>query len=198
MSPEIPYQMAVLLLFAAAVSITAYHRLRAAHSGERFDRREEGLLLAIVLRFSGLALGTCTLLYLIRPEALGPFSLSLVPLLRWTGASIAVGGVLLLYATLTTLGTNLTDTVSIRDSATLVTSGPYHWVRHPFYVSAALLILGVAVLAANWLIAVCGSLVMLLLVLRTPKEEQKLTDRFGDAYRRYMATTGRFIPRIGK
>jgi protein-S-isoprenylcysteine O-methyltransferase Ste14 len=37
---------------------------------------------------------------------------------------------------------------------------------------------------------------VVLLVVRTRKEEQKLIERFGDAYRRYMAQTGRFLPRL--
>ena len=197
MSDDMPYRMAVVLLFAGAITITAYHRLQAARSGERFDHRQEGLLLAVVLRLAGLTLFATTLLYLVRPEAVAFASLPLAAGLRWSGAGLGAGGVALLYATLTNLGRNLTDTVALRDAATLVTTGPYRWVRHPFYVSTALLILGVSLLTANWLVAACGVVVITLLVLRTPTEEQKLIERFGEAYRQYMATTGRFLPRLG-
>lgn len=197
MSDDMPYRMAVLLLFAAALSIAVYHRLQAARSGERFDRRQEGLLLAVVLRLAGLALFATTLFYLLRPAAVAFASLPLAEWLRWSGAGFGASGVALLYATLTNLGKNLTDTVSLRDAATLVTTGPYRWVRHPFYVSAALLMLGVSLLTANWLIAACGAVVIMMLVIRTPKEEQKLVERFGNAYRQYMATTGRFFPKLG-
>jgi protein-S-isoprenylcysteine O-methyltransferase Ste14 len=197
MSDDMPYRMAVVLLFAGAITITAYHRLQAARSGERFDRRQEGLALAVVLRLAGLALFATTLLYLVRPETVEFSSLPLPAWLRWSGAGFGAGGVVLLYATLTNLGKNLTDTVDVRDAATLVTTGPYRWVRHPFYVSAALLMLGVSLLAANWLIALCGAVVLMMLGLRTPKEEAKLIERFGDDYRAYMATTGRFFPKLG-
>ncbi len=198
MSPDMPYRMAVVLLFSGAITITAYHRLQAARSGESFDRRQEGLLLAIVLRLAGLALFATTLLYLVRPSAVQFSSLPLPDWLRWSGAGLGAAGVALLYATLTNLGKNLTDTVALRDAATLVTTGPYRWVRHPFYVSTALLILGVSLLTANWFIAACGVVVVSLLVLRTPTEEQKLIERFGDAYRQYIATTGRFFPKLGR
>jgi protein-S-isoprenylcysteine O-methyltransferase Ste14 len=36
-----------------------------------------------------------------------------------------------------------------------------------------------------------GAIVM----FRTPREEAMLTDAFGDAYRAYMARTGRLLPR---
>ena len=51
-------------------------------------------------------------------------------------------------------------------------------------------------LAANWLIGLCSLVVLTLLAIRTPKEEQMLIERFGDDYRNYMATTGRFLPRL--
>jgi len=35
-----------------------------------------------------------------------------------------------------------------------------------------------------------------MLVVRTPIEEAKLVERFGDDYRRYMARTNRFIPTL--
>jgi protein-S-isoprenylcysteine O-methyltransferase Ste14 len=79
----------------------------------------------------------------------------------------------------------------------LVTHGPYRWVRHPFYVTAALLMASVTVLTANWFIGISSVAVLALLAIRTPKEEQMLIARFGQQYRDYMATTGRFVPRIG-
>jgi protein-S-isoprenylcysteine O-methyltransferase Ste14 len=86
--------------------------------------------------------------------------------------------------------------VITRASATLVTSGPYRWVRHPFYVTVTLLFLSATIIAANWLIGASSAAILGLLAIRTPKEEQKLIERFGDGYRQYMATTGRYVPRI--
>ena len=84
-----------------------------------------------------------------------------------------------------------------RKDAVLITHGPYRWVRHPFYVCAALLMASVTGLTANWLIGVSSLLVLMLLVIRTPKEEEMLIQRFGDDYRRYIEATGKFIPRFG-
>ena len=103
-----------------------------------------------------------------------------------------------MWWTLRSLGKNLTDTVVTRADATLVTDGPYHLVRHPFYVTVALLMLAMTLLSANGWIGASGLAVMALLVVRTSKEEQMLIARFGDDYRSYMARTGRFLPRIGR
>jgi hypothetical protein len=78
---------------------------------------------------------------------------------------------------------------------TLVIHGPYRWVRHPFYDSAALLMVAVSLIAANWFLLLTGGLAVVLLVVRTQTEEEKLLARFGEAYRAYMKRTGRFLPR---
>src|SRR5690606_24933053 len=92
------------------------------------------------------------------------------------------------------LGKNLTDTVVTRVDHSLVTTGPYRWVRHPFYVAFFAGALGVGVATANWLLLLASGVASALLVARTGIEEQKLIGRFGDDYRRFMAHTGRFWP----
>ena len=71
-------------------------------------------------------------------------------------------------------------------------------LRHFFYVTAALLMVSVTLLTANWFIGLSGAMVMALLVARTPKEEQMLISRFGEEYRKYITTTGRFFPRLSR
>ena len=92
--------------------------------------------------------------------------------------------------------TNLTDTVVTRRDATLVTHGPYRYVRHPFYVSFALGVLANSLVAANWFFLLCGATAFVMLAVRTRIEEAKLVERFGDSYRDYMKRTGRFFPRF--
>ena len=97
--------------------------------------------------------------------------------------------------TLRSLGTNLTDTVVTRKSHTLVTRGPYRWVRHPFYIAMALFILAMGLLAANWFILISGAVVFILLGIRSATEEAHLLERFGEPYREYRESTGRFLPK---
>ena len=115
-------------------------------------------------------------------------------------ASSAILGVFvvppLLNWTFQSLGNNLSDTVVTRRVHTLVTRGPYHWVRHPFYDVGFLWMLALSLLTANWLMALLGTGVIALLVVRTRVEEQKLLERFGDEYRAYAGRTGKFLPRL--
>ncbi len=97
---------------------------------------------------------------------------------------------------MSSLGQNLTDTVVTRKDHTLVTSGPYRFVRHPFYDAAALYFLAISLVAANWFLGLACALVFALIVVRTRREEDRLLARFGDDYRRYTEQTGRFLPGI--
>jgi protein-S-isoprenylcysteine O-methyltransferase Ste14 len=187
----------MLVMFLGAMAIGVYHRWQARTS-EKFDRRQEGVLVAVALRLAGLCIWAGALLYLIYPRAIHWAGVPLANWLRWSGAIFAAAGIGMMYWTLTNLGKNLTDTVETRREATLVTSGPYRYVRHPFYVAAALLMLAAALFSANWFIAASGLAVIALLAARTPKEEEKLVEKFGDEYRAYMARTGRFVPRFGR
>ncbi len=79
---------------------------------------------------------------------------------------------------------------------TLVTTGPYQWVRHPFYVAFGLAVTADSLVTANWFLALAGAVTIGLIVIRTTTEERYLIERCGDAYRDYMKRTGRFFPRI--
>ena len=94
------------------------------------------------------------------------------------------------------LGRNLTDTVVTRENHQLGVSGPYRYVRHPFYVAIALQMLGGSLVAANWFILLAGIIPFAFLVARTNIEEQKLVARFGMEYQDYMRRVGRFVPRF--
>ena len=103
----------------------------------------------------------------------------------------------LMVWTFLSLGRNLTDTVVTRQKHTLVVQGPYSWIRHPLYDSAALLTVAVSLITANWFLYVICVVIFCLLVIRTRTEEENLVVRFGDSYRTYMERTGRFLPRLG-
>ena len=198
MTAEDPFRVAILTMLGLTMVIGIYHRLQAAKSGERISRREEGFWIGVPLRLAGICIWFGTLIYLINPALMQWCALPLPDSLRWVGTPFAVAAIALIYWTLTNLGKNLTDTVVTRVNATLVTTGPYRWIRHPFYVCVLLATVSITLLAANWFLGLCGLTVFALLVLRTPIEEQKLIDKFGDQYREYMARTGRFWPVRGK
>ena len=178
--------------------ITLYHRLKSQATGEKLDRRQEGLFILLTLRPIGVASMLGLIAYMVNPSWMAWSSLPLPERLRWTGVGVGVLAGGLLIWTLRSLGKNLTDTVVTRTAHTLVTTGPYRWVRHPFYDAVALCVVANSLVAANWFLFLTGGSAFILMIARTRTEEKHLLGRFGDSYRAYIEGTGRFVPRIGE
>ena len=197
MNDEETFRALLVVGLVAVFPIAVYHRIKA-HTREPLDRRQEGLFVLATLRPIGLTFMISVIVYAVSPARMAWSAVALPAWIRWVGLGLLAASGALLFWTLRSLGTNLTDTVVTRKEHTLVVRGPYALVRHPFYCSVALLILSTSLVAANWFLMVTGALALALLVLRTPTEEAKLVARFGDDYRRYMARTNRFIPIGGR
>ena len=181
--------------FAIVFPFALVFRIRSQATREKLDRRPEGLFILLTLRPAGLAYMALLITYMVNPAALAWASLPLPIWMRWSGVATWALAFALLIWTLATLGKNLTDTVAIRRAHTLVTSGPYRWIRHPFYDCTFLLMLSAALIAANWLLFALAITVFTLMAVRVPIEERKLLERFGEPYADYIRTTGRFLPR---
>jgi protein-S-isoprenylcysteine O-methyltransferase Ste14 len=173
-----------------------YHRLKSQSTGEKLDRRQEGLFILATLRPLGAVYWLSVLAWMINPRWMEWSALVLSVWLRWAGVIAMLTGAALVVWTFRTLGTNLTDTVVTRQTHTLVVHGPYRWIRHPLYSSAALFIAAISLAAANWFFFAIGVALLTILIVRTRTEEQNLVARFGDSYERYMKRTGRFVPRV--
>jgi len=129
MPSENPFRAALIVVIVLTMAVTIYHRLQAATSGEKISRKAEGYVFAIVLRLAGLGLWIATFGYLFFPTFFQWASFPVPLWVRWIGVATGSLCSLLMYWTLSSLGKNLTDTVVIRAKATLVTHGPYRWVR---------------------------------------------------------------------
>jgi protein-S-isoprenylcysteine O-methyltransferase Ste14 len=175
--------------------IGAYFRFRS-FTDERLDRRQEGWPILISLRLFALASTAGLVAYLVNPASMAWAAVPLPGLLRWIGVPLGAAACALAFWTFRTLGHNLTDTVVTRRDATLITHGPYHYIRHPFYAAFALALTATSLLTANAFIALTSAAAFVLIVLRTPIEERKLVERFGQDYIDFMNRTGRFLPRI--
>ncbi len=188
-----------LILIAGCVTvfpIGLYHRLRSQATGEKLDRRQEGLFILLTLRPLAAVRMVGVITWLIDPAWMTWSAVALPIWLRWCGVGLGVVAAALLIWTFRTLDTNLTDTVVTRKNHTLVTSGPYRWVRHPFYLAFLMAMIADSLVMANWFLALTGGLAVSLIFIRTAREEANLLSRFGDDYRQYVETTGRFFPRL--
>jgi protein-S-isoprenylcysteine O-methyltransferase Ste14 len=195
MDQEYRFRNALIVGLLVVFPIILYHRIRA-HTPEPLDRRQEGMFILATLRPVGLVMAVTLITYLVNPARMAWSAIALPVWVRWSGVAMIAAAGALLFWTLHSLGTNLTDTVVTRTGATLVVKGPYRWVRHPFYDTVGLLLIAISLVAANWFLLLASAIVLLLLAARTPREEEKLVARFGDEYRSYMARTNRFVPTL--
>ena len=198
MDLDATFRPIVAIGFFTIIAIALPFRIKSQSTGEKLDRTQEGIVTMIVLRLGGLVLWASVISYLFRPGTMHWSSLPLPAELRWGGVALAALTAALLIWTLVSLGRNLTDTVVTRQAHTLVMRGPYRWVRHPFYDCMFLFMIGTSLMMANWFVLLSGLAVFAILAARSHTEEQKLLERFGEPYRAYRASTGKFIPGIGR
>ena len=127
---------------------------------------------------------------------LKPFDYSLPAWATWLGACVFLVSLAIRWKAQHDLGGQWSFTLETAEGHRLVTGGIYACVRHPIYTS---LILWAAAqpfllhnLVAGWSGAVAVALIWL---IRVPREEQLMLEKFGGEYRQYMARTGKLIPK---
>lgn len=110
------------------------------------------------------------------------------------GAAAMGAGVALRGWAVATLGRNFTVRISTEPTQSLVTAGPYRWLRHPGYLGSLITVLGVLVAFDSWpglaLLALPGAAS----AWRIAVEETALRRHFGSAYDRYARSHKRLIP----
>jgi len=79
---------------------------------------------------------------------------------------------------------------------TVITTGPYHYVRHPMYASLIPFVFGTSLLLGSWYGIPVGLMLIGLVAVRASKEERLLLKEL-EGYDTYMAQVRyRFIPYI--
>jgi protein-S-isoprenylcysteine O-methyltransferase Ste14 len=77
----------------------------------------------------------------------------------------------------------------------LVTTGPYHYVRHPIYAAILLFFAGAIAAHPSWRTAVLGLVVLGALMVRIVSEERLVSERYPE-YAEYSRTTKRLVPGV--
>jgi protein-S-isoprenylcysteine O-methyltransferase Ste14 len=89
-----------------------------------------------------------------------------------------------------------TSLLAFEKTTTLVTSGIYHYIRHPLYSSLFLLTWGIFFKAPTLTGLTLAILSTLFLVLTAKADEVECTHFFGASYVEYMKHTKMFIPYV--
>jgi protein-S-isoprenylcysteine O-methyltransferase Ste14 len=95
-----------------------------------------------------------------------------------------------------TLSRSWSFTLETSDKHKLIHNGIYSFTRHPIYVSLIFWAIAQPGLIQNYLAGFSGAVaVMLIWLIRVPREEELLIEVFGNKYRNYMDQTGKFFPK---
>ena len=116
------------------------------------------------------------------------------PVLQWIGLACAAGSITMLLWADAWLSRHFAKEEAAR---TLMTAGPFRFVRHPRYVSIILAKLASPLLLGSSILAWISLPMWIWLVLRRiPLEEAHVRKSFGPAYDAYAARTARLLPGI--
>ncbi len=116
--------------------------------------------------------------------------------LRAAGLCLYAAGFLLMHFAEARLGRQFTMEVSIHQGHTLVTDGPYRYVRHPRYLGIMIFSLGLSLVFRSWPGLLCAAATIPVLLLRIRDEEELMHREFGNGWEEYARKTARLITRI--
>jgi len=117
------------------------------------------------------------------------------PVLGAIGALLFVSGLALAISARVHLGRNWGMPMTERVEPELVTSGPYHLIRHPIYTGLLLAVIGTA-LATNLLGLIVAAALCGVFLYSATVEERTMTAAFPTAYPAYRESTKMLIPFI--
>ena len=178
--------------FAFLASLIPAQRVRASAEGETTARRSRASIVGVAIQ--GLAIGFTSIG--IQRATLDP--LSAKALVEAAAVALLMAATVWLFVWASrTMGRNWSIVARTREDHTLVTAGPFAWIRHPIYTAMFLMMIALAIglgHLARLLIAV--PLYALGTAIRVRIEERLLRTAFGSAYEEYANRVKRFIPGV--
>jgi len=134
-----------------------------------------------------------------RAFRVGPLSLRFLPQiawLEWTGVALAAFGIAITFWARVHIGRNWSGRVVIKEQHELIRSGPYTLVRHPIYTGLLLALAGTALTIGELRALFAVALAAVHFVQKAKREENFMSQEFGEEYTRYRSETGMLLPRL--
>lgn len=179
--------MHVLALIILAAWIAFWIYWLAASAGVKAGRTRWG-------RFAGIRVAALLLvLLLLRARVFKGHEVNSDPWLGGVGMALFVTGLAVAVWARVHLGRNWGMPMSEKADPELVTTGPYHRIRHPIYSGILLAMVGTAV-AVSWYWFIAVALTGAYFIYSAVMEERYMTKLFPDAYPVYKRSTKMLIP----
>lgn len=192
----IAIQLSAAFIIVAAASIALRFKLTLPHKARLTRSRHEPVWLSFAINVNAALLGAVTLVAAIFPGKLPITSLFSEVVICSMGAVFGVIGCSLMYISLSALGSNFSGTSGTYSDHELVVSGPYRFVRHPYYLATALIVFGLTLLLGSTAIGIFGIFLSVTLAMRSRAEDQDLREKFGEVYEKWERSTGSYLPRF--
>ena len=125
-----------------------------------------------------------------------PYLLPPTALTAWTGAALAVLGLAIAIWARRTIASNWSSDVEFKQDHTLVTHGPYAWVRHPIYTALLIMCLGTAIASGRLISFLALPLILLGFWIKLRQEERLMRLHFPTEYPAYERRVKALIPGI--
>jgi protein-S-isoprenylcysteine O-methyltransferase Ste14 len=201
MDNENLFRIAFWVLMAGILIMRVFFTVKVRRSGERvlpdhaaIQREGWG---AFLFRFVAFFLLIGWLVaYTVDPAWVKALSIPIPTVVRVAGFLISLISLGFWFWVQLALSEEWSPQLQLREDHRLVTTGPFARIRHPMYSAMVFWGIGLALLTANWVFIIMAGLVSTVFILRVPKEEQMMIEKFGEEYRAYMRKTGRFLPKI--
>jgi len=174
------------------------HRIRnkdATRSGQYVDDRSHGVELWMSLvAWAGIDIFPLVLGF---TDWLDGLNYRLPAALGWLGLVVLALSTWLLWRAHVDLGRNWSPTLQVIRENRLVINGIYAHLRHPIYASMWLYAIAQALMLWNVVAGWSGlAAVLLVNLVRIPREEQMMLEHYGDEYRQYMQQVGGLLPKL--
>ncbi len=195
MDEELLFRLLFIAIYAVFFGVRIRYRVESVRRvPERRQRAESLASKALIIAILGYL--ASIVLYMLDVPWTSWSQVPLPPWLRWLGVIGASSTVLLVAWTHRALGRQYSAEFAIQKDHVLVTTGPYARTRHPMYTALNMFSFSMAITTSNLLVLLFAILVILPFPWIAREEEQVLLETFGEEYREYMRSTGRFFPRI--
>jgi protein-S-isoprenylcysteine O-methyltransferase Ste14 len=202
MNEEMPFRIVFwVFLLLVIVSNRIIPALRVKKSGGKIlpDKKailHEGKATFFLRILLFMVLLTYLFLYSIYPPFMNMIHFEFPIWLRWLGTLFAFIGVGFWIYSQALLDKYWSPQLQIQKEHRIVISGPYRVIRHPIYTAMSIWAIGLALFTANMVFTVLAVLTIIGLILRVPKEEKMMIEQFGEEYKKYIQSTGRYFPRF--
>ncbi|MBI4461437.1 MAG: isoprenylcysteine carboxylmethyltransferase family protein, partial [Acidobacteria bacterium] len=137
--------LVVVAVLGLAATLALHLDVQPFRKGKRPVGRQRYLLPALIL----VGLSLIAFLPYADRRAILTFAATAWP--RWLGVGLYAAGNVLAFAAVKTLGKQFSGYVTLQDGHRLVTSGIYGVIRHPIYLRALMVVIGLPLVFRSWL-----------------------------------------------